>query len=180
MAKPWGAGLGIASMRDRAVAAMLARMNTRTLTLISALALGVAAAPASAEAKGYSGKTKGGSSITFKLKGKKASKINTAVPTICVETTGSYKSRAGAELFQPPGAYRLGKTAQVKALQPAAMNSGTDATKTYTVDLGGKGKGGRVKGDLRVSFSFIRPGLTIYDMEIWMCSGSTSFSARPR
>jgi hypothetical protein len=162
------------------VRAMVGAMNTRTLTLTSVLVLAIAMAPASAAAKGYSGKTKGGSSISFKLNGKKVSRINTAVPTICVETTGSYKSRAGAELFQPPGSFRLGKTAQAKALQPAAMNSGTDATKTYTVALGGKGKGGRVKGDLRVSFSFIRPGLTMYDMEIWMCSGSTSFTAKPR
>jgi hypothetical protein len=167
-------------MRRPPFAAIVAAMNTRTLTLMTALALAVAVAPASASAKGCSGKTKGGSSITFKLKGKKVSRINTAVPTVCMESTGSYKSRAGAELFQPPGTFKLGKTTQTKALQPAAMNSGTDATKTYTVDLGGKGKGGKVKGNLRVSFSFIRPGLTIYDMEIWLCTGTTGFSAKPR
>ena len=60
------------------------------------------------------------------------------------------------------------------------MNMGAKATKTYTLDLAKKAKNGKVRGDLRVSFSFIRPGLTIYDMEIFMCQGTTKFTATPK
>jgi hypothetical protein len=166
-------------MCGRAARCKLAAMNTRTLTFLAALALALPAS-ASAAPVTYKGKTKGGSSISFKLKGKKVTEINTVVPTLCVETTGHYRSRAGAELFQPPGSFKLGKTGTEKALQPAAMNAGAESTKTYTVKLGKKGKGGKVKGELKLSFSFIRPGLTLSDMEIYMCSGSTSFRAGPR
>jgi hypothetical protein len=153
---------------------MLGRMKTPTLICVGLLAL---VAVPTANAADYSGKTKGGSSISLKLKGKKASGIRTVVPTICIESTGSGKTRAGSELFQPPGSFKLGRKGTAKALQPAAMNMAADATKTYTVELRKSGRRG-VKGDLRVSFSFIRPGLTLYDMEIWLCNGTTSFSAK--
>ena len=54
-----------------------------------------------AGAAAYKGKTKGGSSITFALKGNRVTGIRTVVPTLCLETTGGYTSRAGSELFQP-------------------------------------------------------------------------------
>ena len=165
----------------RASWAILAAMNTRTLTsiLMSALALAVVVAPASSEAKGYSGKTKAGTSISLKVSGNRASGIKTTVPTVCLETMGSYQSRAGVELFTPPGKFKLGKTGTAKELQPAAMNQGIEATKNYTVSLS-KAKNGKVRGDLRVSFSFMRPGPSIYSSYIYVCNGATSFSARAR
>jgi hypothetical protein len=155
-------------------------MVTRTLAVAVAATL-VLVPAALAKPVAYKGKTKGGSSITFKLTGKKAKSINTVVPTICVETTGTYDSRAGAELFQPPGKFKLGKETKAKALQPAAMNAGNDATKNYTVKLGKKKKrSGKIAGKLSLNFSFIRPGLTIYDLKIFLCQGSTTFSAKPQ
>lgn len=147
---------------------------------IAIAALGLVAGTASAAPNAaYRGKTKGGSSITFSVAGKRISQIRTIVPTICVETTGSYKSRAGGELYQPPGSFAVGTTAQVKALQPAAMNKGTKATKTYTF-TSSAGPGGSITGKLRVSFSFITLGLDAYHSYIWLCTGTTTFSASAR
>jgi hypothetical protein len=151
----------------------------RSITALAALGLLAAAAPA-AEARtvAYKGKTSGGSTITLKRSGKKVSRLRTVVPTTCVETTGSGLSRAGVELYRPPGRARLGKPRRVKALQPAAMNSGIKATKTYRISLRRSGR--KVKGRLRVSFSFLRPDLFRSLPYIYLCTGSTRFSAKPR
>lgn len=129
-----------------------------------------------AGAAGYKGKTKGGSAVTFKLEGKRVTGIRTVVPTICLETTGGYTSRAGGELFQPEAAARIGRTVKSKALQSAAMNQGIEATKNYEVTLKKRGKS--VSGSLKVNFSFLIPDL--YGARIFICSGSTTFSASPR
>jgi hypothetical protein len=145
-------------------------------TALAATALLVAAVPA-AEAVTYKGKTENGGRISFSVSGKTVSRVNGAVPTVCLETMGSYQSTAGAELYQPPGSFRLGRSGQVKALQPAAMNQGIKATKTYTFSSRPAGNG-KVAGKLRLSFSFLRPGPSIYQSYIYMCSSSVSFSAK--
>lgn len=129
-----------------------------------------------AAASPYKGKTKGGSSITFALKGKKATGIRTVVPTLCLETTGGYTSRAGSELFEPVAAGRVGKNVKSKALQPAAMNVGAKATKNYEVTLKKRGK--PVSGKLKLNFSFLIPDL--YGARIYICSGTTTFTAKPK
>ncbi len=144
-----------------------------------ALCAVLAVVPGSAaQAAGYKGKTKGGSSITFKLKGSKISAVNTVVPALCVETTGSGMTRAGAELFQPQGKFRLGGTSKGKSLDPAALNGGTKATKNYTVSS--RRSGGRVTGKLKLSYSFLRLDLFRRMPYTYICSGSTSFSATRR
>jgi hypothetical protein len=142
-----------------------------------ATAVSLTAVVPAADAATYKGKTEGGGRIGFTLSGGKVSRVDGAVPAVCVETMGSYQQRAGVELFQPPGSFRLGRSAQVKALQPAAMNEGINATKTYTVAFNAAGRG-RVSGKLRLSFSFLRPGPSIYQSYIYMCSSSVSFSAK--
>lgn len=124
----------------------------------------------------YKGKTKGGSSVTFALSGNKVTGIRTVVPTLCLETTGNYGSRAGGELFQPSAAARIGRTTKSKALQPAAMNMGIKATKNYEVTL--KKRGRTVFGSLKLNYSFLIPDL--YGARIFICSGSTTFNAKPR
>lgn len=124
----------------------------------------------------YRGKTKGGSSITFALKGDRVTGIRTVVPTICLETTGGYTSRAGSELFQPVAAGRIGRKVKSKALQPAAMNVGAKATKNYEVTLNLRGR--VVSGKLSLNFSFLIPNL--YGAQIYICNGTTTFSASPR
>ena len=151
-------------------------MRTRSLAALAAALSIVAAAPA-ADAATYEGKTEGGGRISFSLSGGKISRVNGAVPTVCLETMGSYQSRSGVELYQPPGSFRLGRKAQVKALQPAAMNRGIAATKTYTLQARRAGKH-RVAGKLRVTFSFLTLGPSIYQSYIYLCSSSVSFSAK--
>lgn len=147
---------------------------TTAVLAIAALAIGAAGAQGAA----YAGKTRDGSSIRLKVAGTKVSGIRTMVPTSCVETTGSFGTRAGAELFQPPGSFALGRAGRTRALQPAAMNGGTRATKNYAVDV--RKAGARLTGTLRVNFSFLRPGVDIYHSYIWVCTGSTKFSLAPR
>jgi hypothetical protein len=57
------------------------------------------------------------------------------------------------------------------------MNQGIEATKTYTFRSRPAGNG-RVAGKLRLSFSFLRPGPSVYQSYIYMCSSSVSFSAK--
>jgi hypothetical protein len=163
---------------------MLGRMKTHThrnlllLACAAIVTLLLATASAASASRAYFGKTKSGTSVSFKLSGSRVSGLKTTVPAVCLESTGSYGSRSGVELFTPPGSFKLGRTLQVKDLQPAAMNRGIKATKTYTVSL--RRSGNRVGGKLRVSFSFMTLGMTIYDSYIFFCTGSTSFSAIPR
>jgi hypothetical protein len=160
------------------------RKNKREMTAQAALALFTCLflawfmfAADFAGASPYKGKTKGGSSITFALKGKKVTGIRTVVPTLCLETTGGYASRAGSELFRPVAAGRIGKTVKSKALQPAAMNVGAKATKNYEVRL--KKRGSVVSGKLKLNFSFLIPDLWS-GAHIYICTGTTTFTARPK
>jgi hypothetical protein len=138
----------------------------------AALAIGVPGAGAAT----LHGTTDGGTTITLKRSGTKVSKIKTVVPAMCVETTGSGQTRAGSELFRPPGSFSVGRKAKAKALQPAAMNHGTKATKNYTVKLTGAG-GRAVSGKLSVNFSFLIPDLFRSTPYIYMCQGTTTFTA---
>lgn len=124
----------------------------------------------------YKGKTKGGSSITLNLNGNRVSGINTVVPTICLQTGGSYGTSAGAETYRPTRAAVIGRTVKSKALQPAAMHFGVDVTKFYEVRLNRKGR--VVGGKLRLSYSYFVPDL--WNPRTYVCSGSTTFTARPR
>jgi len=160
------------------------RKNKRKMTAQAALALFTCLflawfmfAADFAGASPYKGKTKGGSSITFALKGKKVTGIRTVVPTLCLETTGGYASRAGSELFRPVAAGRIGKTVKSKALQPAAMNVGAKATKNYEIRL--KKRGSVVSGKLKLNFSFLIPDLWS-GAHIYICTGTTTFTARPK
>ena len=128
-----------------------------------------------AASSGYRGKTKSGTTITFKVSGNRISGVKTQVPMVCVETTGSGQTRAGVELYEPPASFAIGATSQTKALQRAAMNQGIKATKTYT--FSSSRAGAKITGKLRISLSFLRPGYDIYHSYIFLCTGTTTFSA---
>ncbi|HTU15106.1 MAG TPA: hypothetical protein VMF31_07905 [Solirubrobacterales bacterium] len=160
------------------------RNGTRNLLgsipILCLLAL-VIAAPTQAAAKApangiYTAKTENGGKFTFKLAGRKITRINGTVPVICVETTGSSQSRAGAELFQPPGGFTLGKGKKTKALQPAALDGGVEVTKNYDVLI--KGNGPKLKGKVKLNYSFLTPGPDIYSSYVWICAGSVSLTAK--
>src|SRR5919204_1779896 len=146
----------------------------KKVTIILATAALLAAGAATAAGGGYRGKTRDGSTIPFRLAGKTISGVNTAVPTICLETTGSYQRRSGIEIYQPPGALRVGATVKTKALQPAAMNRGIKATKNYTF-TSAAAPGGKIRGTLKLSFSFLALGPDPYHSYIYICTGATTF-----
>jgi hypothetical protein len=148
-------------------------LSLRRISLMAVVALVVAAAPAAADAKRYKGKTKGGSSITFTLSGKKISKVNTVVPAICLSIQ-STASRAGAELYQPPGSFTLGKTVKRKASKRPSALARYPLTMNYT--FSSKKRGGKVTGKAKVSYSFIIPSL-FGNPTIYTCLGTTSFTA---
>jgi hypothetical protein len=148
------------------------RTGALALALVASLAVGAS----SASAATLRGTTEGGNKITLKRSGTKVSKIRTLVPTMCVETTGSGYTRAGGELFRPPGSYTLGRQRKSKALQSAAMNQGIDATKNYTVKVTSAG-GRAVSGKLSVSLSFMVPDLYRSLPYIYLCQGTTTFAA---
>lgn len=153
------------------------RIAVAITSLVAVLALsGTTAASAKSPAPGsYTAKTENGGKFKFSLSGKKVTRVNGAVPAICLETTGSYQTRAGSELFSPPGSFTLGRTGKAKALQPAAMNQGTKATKNYTVTMSQSGS--KIKGKVKLSYSFLTPGYDIYHSYIWICSSSVKFTA---
>jgi len=151
----------------------LGGLRAAAALLLAAIAAVGLTAPAAAAP--YKGKTEGGSTIRFDRRGNQLKGMRTVVPTVCLETTGGYDSRAGGEIFRPPRAV-LGRKVKSKALQPAAMNRGIEATKSYTVEAKRAGK--RVKGRLSLSYSFLIPDL--YGSKVYVCSGSTTFTAGPR
>lgn len=154
-------------------------VTTLALSLLTLLALvvGPAQAGAKAPASGkYTAKTENGGKFSFRLAGRKITGINGTVPVICVETTGSYQTRAGAELFRPPGSFTLGKTKKSKALQPAALNGGNEATKNYEVSI--KASGSKLRGKVKLNYSFLSLGPDIYSSYIWLCSSSVGLTAK--
>lgn len=124
----------------------------------------------------YKGRTEDDGRIRFRLAGKRISSLRGTVPTVCLELGGSYDSRVGYELFRPPGAFTLGKTRKVKAMQTAALNGNTKATKNYTVTMRPVGRR-KVRGRLKLSYVFLTFGIPniVY---LWTCSSSVTFTAR--
>ena len=151
--------------------------TTALRTIVMALAATLAVGVPSASAATLQGKTEGGARITLKRSGSKVSQIRTAVPAMCVETTGSGRTRAGSELFRPPGSFTVNRERKTKALQPAALNQGIKATKNYTVEITATGARA-VRGTLSVSFSFLIPDLFRPMPFIYSCQGTTTFTAR--
>ena len=159
------------------VRGLLTTLSTLLLSLLALLAMVAGPSQAKSPASGkYTAMTENGGKLRFRLAGKRISAIKGTVPVICVETTGSSQTRAGAELFQPPGTFALGKTGKAKALQSAALNGGTEATKNYEVSL--KGSGAKLKGKVKLNYSFLTLGPDVYSSYIWICSSSVSLTAK--
>jgi hypothetical protein len=153
-------------------------MKSSLAVLTLALGLAASAAPAAAIAPGsYSGKSDSGYKMTFKVKGNKVSRISGMVPATCISPTGG--TRAGGELFRPPGKFAIGKTRKVKRKQQPAMHY-SKVTKNYKVTLK-RAKRGGIKAKLHVNFSFLTLDYSSYNgpgLKSWICRGDDSFTAR--
>jgi hypothetical protein len=152
--------------------------TARVIAIAAALSL-VAAAPAAAKPVNYKGKTAGGHTITFKREGKRVWWIYTMVPTVCLPTNRiGERPITGAEIFNPPGPEIVGRKKTFEYLQKPALHY-KDVTKHYEITLK-KGRGGKLTGQLHLTFSFIVPTFPMPTMIYYSCVGKTTFSARPR
>jgi opacity protein-like surface antigen len=150
--------------------------RTRRLALSAAIAAGVLAAPAAADAAKYRGKASG-NTITFNQKGKRISKVKTLIYVSCFASDGSGND-FGYELFHPPGKFRLGKESRKTATRYSAVRGG-DRSFTYTVKPKRRSKT-RIGGNLRLSYSDSTYDPFSGDITFWNCFGSTKFSAKKR
>jgi hypothetical protein len=148
--------------------------------LIAAICLSAALATA-AEARtvSYKGKTRSGNTITFARSGVKISRLVTMVPTVCLPVTGG-TTAGGADLFRPTGSLAVGRTEVRKQLQKTALYY-SKVTK-YKVTTR-SGRNGAMTGKLHMSFSYAYPIISYYGsyyLKIYICSGDSTFTARPR
>jgi hypothetical protein len=156
---------------------------TKTIATITAVgALAAAATPAAAADVAYQGKTKGGHTITFKRSGSKIRSISSAVPVVCATSSGgAFDTKAGADIYQPPGKFALGQAVKRKAMQRTPFYP-AKVTKNYTVTTAAK-KNGKVTGKLDENFSYSILGLDLYGnsyIRIYICQGVTTFTASPK
>lgn len=156
--------------------------RTARVLAVAAVVAAVAAVPAVADAAkpvNYKGKTAGGHTITFKRAGKKVWWISTMIPTICLPTNRvGEKPISGAEIFTPPGYEIVNRKVTFEDLQKPAMYY-NEVTKHYEISLK-KGKRGKLRGKLHLTFSFIIPTYPMPSMIIYSCVGNTTFTAKPR
>lgn len=156
------------------ILALLAFGGPATAT---ALASAGEARSSATPAKGtYEGKIEKGGRVKFRLAGKRVTRINGLVPTLCLEFGGSYDTRFGLEYFNPPGAFILGRTEEAKASQPLALATGSKSTKHYTVTVRPAGSS-RVKGRLKLWYSFLTYGYPYYAY-MWQCTSKVDFTAK--
>lgn len=156
------------------ILALLAFGGPATAT---ALASAGEARSSATPAKGtYQGKIEKGGRVKFRLAGKRVTRINGLVPTLCLEFGGSYDTRFGLEYFNPPGAFILGRTEEAKASQPLALATGSKSTKHYTVTVRPAGSS-RVKGRLKLWYSFLTYGYPYYAY-MWQCTSKVDFTAK--
>ncbi len=153
-------------------------MKRTSMTALAVIGVLGTAGPAAAKTTHYSGTTDGGQSMAFKRTGNTISGFRGSIPTTCVPVRGG-TPRAGAELFEPPGSYRIGRQRKTQAVQDAAMHY-ADVTKHYRVRLTRTRRGG-FKARLHVNFSF---QTVAYDswgpfLQGWVCQGDDSFTAAP-
>lgn len=155
------------------------KRTIKTAAVLAAATMLFAAAPATAKKKQastgtYAGKTTGGANITFKLaKGGKVKDLSSGIFVSCISAQSS-TPKGGVETYAPPAGTKLGTT-EGEVKQPSALAWGMDVTKHYTTTLRKAGKT-RVAGELKMSFSYMIPDL--YYPRIYMCYGTTEFTAR--
>lgn len=153
-------------------------MRTTLSTILATAAVAALAAPAQAKSVAYHGKTRAGDPISFTVAGSRVTHLSAFVPTLCLATEGMPMS--GTDPFDPPGAFRLGRTGKVTTKRPNAIWNTSDVTKNFTVTTT-RGGGGRISGKLHVDYSFLQL-LYTYPMSArpYVCTGDTTFRLAPR
>ena len=145
------------------------------LTLLALASSLVLAAPAAAAT--YQGKA-AGSDVTLTVSGKRVTKVDAAIPVVCVATSGGGGTRAGIERFTPSGAFTLGAGDQtVSELRRSAVVN-RDVTMNQHFD--GRRRGRTISGKLSVNYSTSDFDVFTMTTTITMCDGSATFRAKRR
>ena len=161
-------------MRSRRCAPYPGAMPHRLslLTLASCLLL---AAPATAAT--YKG-TAAGSAVTLAVKGKRVTKVDAAIPVVCVATSGTGGTRAGIERFTPSGAFTLGAGDQtVSELRRSAV---VNRDVTMNQHFEGVRRGRTITGTLSVNYATSDFDVFTMTTTITVCDGSARFTAKRR
>jgi hypothetical protein len=171
-------------MRGGRATGKLVAMDKRllTATLAATIAIG-SAGTALAKPVAYTGKTSGGTTISFKRSGATVSKVGAYLPATCVSSRTS-DVRTGADPFMPPGRFALdGVEHTVSAPeQPTSFGMGSTTTKNYHLTLN-TGRRGVVKGKLHMNFTAIEPYYNAFgylDGNTFVCQADATFTARPK
>jgi hypothetical protein len=156
------------------------RMKSKTwlVTAVAALTASLAlTAPAMAKPVASKGKTAGGYEISFKRSGGSLLGLRTMVPTTCAPTLPA-PTRAGAELFEPPGRIAVGREVTSTVVQDPAMHY-AEVTKNYRVTTK-KSRNGTITGRPHVNFSYQTIGYTHSIVLVgYVCQGDDTFKLRP-
>ncbi|HEU4656816.1 MAG TPA: hypothetical protein VFR97_04805 [Capillimicrobium sp.] len=154
----------------------------RPVTTLAATALTAVAValPATATAKpvAYEGRTSSGT-VTFDRSGDTVSNLRGLVFVACASTKTS-DTKAGAELFDPPGTVAMGHEVELEAEGDSAVASHR-VTKTYRMTLT-PGRRGVVRGELHLTFMLFEPMFDVFgtiDTNTFLCGGEAAFKAKP-
>jgi hypothetical protein len=151
------------------------RITAIAAAVTASLAL---AGQAYAKPVAYSGTTSGGNPITFERTGNGVKRVSAYVPATCVSSFPGNPTRAGAELFEPPGRLALGREVRKTALQDAALHY-SQVTKNYRFDARKRARG-VITGRLHVNFSYQTIGYSSSFILVgYVCQGDATFKARP-
>jgi hypothetical protein len=152
-------------MRTLRIAAVIAVTAAAALS-----AAGSASASASAAGVPYGGTTKEGTKIAFDLKDGWVDHIQSRVPTSCVSAQGG-TPRVTIDLWDPPFKFRLGRKGTVKVTEPYPTRHFTFTSRRV---------GRTIRGTLALSYSRLVNSAWGGDYLILTCSGTASFTVRPR
>ena len=151
---------------------------------ITAIAVAVTASfglagEAVAKPVAYSGTTSGGNPITFERSANSVKRVSGYIPATCVPSFPGNPTRAGDELFAPPGRLALGREVRKTAAGQDAALHYSEVTKNYRFSARKRARG-VITGRLHVNFSYQTVGYSsTFILVGYICQGDATFKARP-
>jgi hypothetical protein len=146
--------------------------------LASVTAALVVAAPASARAIKYTGKTSSGHKITFTVKNRRVHDLTAGIRMSCLPIQGGGIPLGGSEIFGFRGSLPLRAHNHYTFMEKPAFHW---SEVTMTNDLWLKRRGKRtITGRMRLQYSFLIPKYPPGTFAIYSCLGGGTFTARAR
>ena len=145
--------------------------------LASVTAALVVAAPASARAIKYTGKTSSGHKITFTVKRGRVHDLTAGIRMSCIPIQGGGIPLGGSEIFGFRGSVPLKRHVRFKFMAKPAFYY-NEVTMSH--DLWLKRRGRTISGRMRLQYSFLIPKYPPGTFAIYSCLGGGTFTARAR